>query len=141
MISGFLITSIIYTEIKQGVFSYRNFYIRRIKRILPLFFVVVITGLLLGWYVFLPTDRYGLSNSAAAATAFLANLYFARQGGYFDIANDEKPFLHLWSLSVEEHLLYIPDFAAGAVLLCFYEKTTEGEFCSDCDIADNRRFL
>jgi len=129
VISGFLITSIIYTEIKQGVFSYKNFYIRRIKRILPLFFVVVITGLLLGWYVFLPTDRYGLSNSAAAATAFLANLYFARQGGYFDIANDEKPFLHLWSLSVEEQFYFIfPTLLLGLCCFAFTRKRLKESF-------------
>ena len=59
VISGFLITSIIYKEMAEGTFTFANFYNRRIKRILPVFFVVLFTGLLIAWYFFLVRDYYG----------------------------------------------------------------------------------
>ncbi|OPH36221.1 acyltransferase [Moraxella lacunata] len=107
VISGFLITSIIYREINEGKFSFQNFYIRRIRRILPVFFFVMIVGLCFGWYIFLKQDYLGLLKSAIASTAFMANFYFARQSGYFDISNHEKPLLHIWSLSIEEQFYFI----------------------------------
>lgn len=107
VLSGFLITSIIYKEMQEGRFSFKEFYIRRIKRILPLFFVVLMTGMLVSRYVFMPNDNIGVIDSAISSLMFLANRHFARQGGYFDIASDEKPFLHLWSLSIEEQFYFI----------------------------------
>ena len=64
VISGFLITSIIYREMAEGTFSFANFYNRRIKRILPVFFVVLIVGLLVVWWLFLTKDYHGIGNSA-----------------------------------------------------------------------------
>lgn len=108
VLSGYLITSIIYKEILENKFSFKEFYIRRIKRILPLFFTVLILGLLICWYVFLPQDIGGVVDSAAASIIFLANRYFARlKGGYFDIGASEIPFLHLWSLSIEEQFYFV----------------------------------
>lgn len=107
VLSGFLITSIIYREMLSKTFSFTEFYNRRIKRILPLFFVVLITGLLISSYIFLPRDYRGVVDSALSSLIFLANRYFARQGGYFDTTSDEKPFLHLWSLSIEEQFYFI----------------------------------
>lgn len=107
VLSGFLITSIIHKEMEEGEFSFKNFYIRRIKRILPLFFVVLIVGILVCWWIFMPNDIIGVLDSAKAAIFFLANRYFAKQGDYFAISSDEKPFLHLWSLSTEEQFYFI----------------------------------
>nr|WP_315122911.1 acyltransferase [uncultured Capnocytophaga sp.] len=107
VISGFLITSIIYREMAEGTFSFANFYNRRIKRILPVFFVVLIVGLLVVWWLFLERSYYGVANSAIASILFLSNIYFSKGGGYFDINTEEKPFNHIWSLSVEEQFYFI----------------------------------
>lgn len=123
VLSGFLITSIIYREMLVGAFSFKEFYIRRIKRILPLFFVVLITGLLASWYVFLPKDSTRVAYTALSSVFFLANYYFARQGGYFDTSSDEKPFLHLWSLSIEEQFYFVfPVFLLLILRISFLRK-------------------
>ena len=107
VISGFLITSIIYKEMAEGTFTFANFYNRRIKRILPVFFVVLFIGLLIAWYFFLVRDYYGTANSAIMAVFFLSNIYFSRLGDYFDVAAEQRPFAHIWSLSVEEQFYFI----------------------------------
>lgn len=108
VISGYLITYIIYREICLDTFSFKNFYTKRIKRILPVFFVVLLTGLLFTGYLFVPYDQYGVANSAIASIFFLANIYFGRVGtGYFDNKTEELPFTHIWSLSVEEQFYFI----------------------------------
>ena len=107
VISGFLITSIIYREMAEGTFSFANFYNRRIKRILPVFFVVLIVGLLVVWWLFLEINYYGIANSAIASILFLSNIYFSRGGGYFDMTTKELPFNHIWSLSIEEQFYFI----------------------------------
>ncbi|MDO4708061.1 MAG: acyltransferase family protein [Porphyromonadaceae bacterium] len=115
VISGYLITSIILSEWEARRFSMWEFYRRRIQRILPLFFVVMVVGLILSYGLMLPEDRLSVEKSALASCAFLANILFARQGGYFDVSAEEKPFLHLWSLSVEEQFYLL--FPALLLLL------------------------
>lgn len=108
VISGFLITSIIYREIDLGCFSFKDFYLRRIKRILPVFFVVLFSTLLVGFFL-MPWEWsfVDLKKSALASTLFAANLYFMRSGGYFDPSLEDKPLLHIWSLSVEEQFYFV----------------------------------
>jgi peptidoglycan/LPS O-acetylase OafA/YrhL len=113
VISGFLITRIIANEIRSGRFSYADFYERRARRILPALFAVVVTVLVAGWFVLLPTDYLGTLRAAIGSVLFAANLVFWRQlrEGYF--ANDAKdnPLLHMWSLGVEEQFyLLFPVF-------------------------------
>ena len=81
VISGFLITTILYREMEQNNFSFANFYNRRIRRILPVCFVVIVVGLLLTHWLFLAKDYYSVANSAMASVFFLSNFYFARVGG------------------------------------------------------------
>lgn len=107
VISGYLITSIIYPQIENGTFSFSDFYNRRIKRILPLFFIVLLVGLGLCAYIMLPQDSNDAGRSAFGALFFAANIYFARSRGYFDAYSEEKPYLHLWSLSVEEQYYFV----------------------------------
>lgn len=107
VISGFLITAIIYGEMAAGKFRFTQFYLRRIKRILPLFFLVLLTGLGVAYLTFLPEDWENGWTSAIASCVFMANLFFMRGYGYFDAHFEEKPFLHLWSLSVEEQFYFI----------------------------------
>lgn len=107
VISGFLITMIIHREMSQGIFSFKTFYIRRIKRILPAFFAVLTATLIGGFLLFTKDDFFLLWKSALAALGFASNLYFAKGQGYFDPAQEEKPLLHIWSLSVEEQYYFV----------------------------------
>lgn len=107
VLSGFLITSIIYPQINNKTFSFIEFYRRRIKRILPIFFIVIATGMLIAYLLYIPQDAIEVGRSAFYSVFFLANILFARQGGYFDTSSEEKPFLHIWSLSVEEQFYFI----------------------------------
>ncbi|MEZ9351600.1 acyltransferase family protein [Vibrio splendidus] len=119
VISGYLITSIVYKDIVANNFSYLEFYTRRIKRILPAFYIVVFTCLFVGYFILLPDEYRGLGNSAATSLFSLSNLYFAKnKGGYFN-DSDEFPLLHTWSLSVEEQFYFILPTA----LLCIYGLT------------------
>lgn len=107
VISGFLITMIIHREMTSGTFSFKAFYIRRIKRILPAFFVVLAASVAIGAWLFTPNDFFFLLKSALVSMGFVANLYYARGQGYFDPAQGEKPLLHIWSLSIEEQYYFI----------------------------------
>lgn len=77
------------------------------KRILPAFFTVLFSTLLVGYWLFEAQDFQALYKSAFSAAFFGANIYFARNTGYFDSASEEKPLLHFWSLSVEEQFYFI----------------------------------
>lgn len=77
------------------------------KRILPAFFTVLFSTLLVGYWLFEAQDFQALYKSAFSAVFFGANIYFARNAGYFDSASEEKPLLHFWSLSVEEQFYFI----------------------------------
>lgn len=109
VISGFLITSLIAADLRQGSFSFINFWERRIRRILPPLIVVLIPVLIAGWFLHLPSDYKMLGQQVAAQSAFSSNVLFKSQAGYFDEASSVKPLLHTWSLSVEEQFyLFFP---------------------------------
>lgn len=109
VISGFLMTAILLREMSGGGgrFSLKAFYIRRIKRILPAFFAVLAATLIGGFFLFTKDDFFLLWKSALTALGFASNLYFARGKDYFDPAQEEKPLLHIWSLSVEEQFYFV----------------------------------
>lgn len=102
VISGYLITSLISNEMRQGRFSIVRFYERRARRIFPALFTVIIVSLFVGLAVLLPYDFKELGQSAVAAAAFVSNILFWEQQGYFATASEQKPLLHTWSLAVEE---------------------------------------
>ncbi|PHN33168.1 acyltransferase family protein [Pseudomonas sp. ICMP 460] len=102
VISGYLITSIIWRERQVGRFSFVDFWARRARRILPALFVMMAATLVVGWFLLAPKDYEALGRSAHYQVTFTSNLLFARQHGYFDSASDIKPLLHTWSLAVEE---------------------------------------
>ncbi|ENX2605433.1 TPA: acyltransferase family protein [Neisseria gonorrhoeae] len=107
VISGFLMTAILLREMSGGRFFLKTFYIRRIKRILPAFFAVLAATLAGGFFLFTKDDFFLLWKSALTALGFASNLYFARGKDYFDPAQEEKPLLHIWSLSVEEQFYFV----------------------------------
>lgn len=113
VISGFLITSIVATEIAENRFSLLSFYERRARRILPALTVVVLSVFVVGWFFLLPGEYKDLGQSALAAALFLSNVYFTLKLDYFAQAAEFAPLLHTWSLAVEEqfYLFYPPMLA------------------------------
>jgi len=100
VISGFLITTIILNQ--SETFSIVNFYARRIRRILPVLFVVIAFVMAIGALIFNFRAFKDLGQSVTATSLFLSNILFWYRGGYFSTSSIEKPLLHTWSLAVEE---------------------------------------
>ena len=102
VISGYLITGIIISEMAEGKFSIVNFYERRARRILPALFFVMAACLPFAWLWLTPSDLKGFGQSLVGASTFSSNILFWLQSGYFDTGAELKPLLHTWSLAVEE---------------------------------------
>ena len=102
VISGFLISTIIFQNLQQDTFSILDFYKRRIKRIFPALILVLIASFVAGWFVLLPADYKQLGKHMAAGAAFVSNFAFWNESGYFESGSKLKPLLHLWSLGIEE---------------------------------------
>ncbi len=107
VVSGYLISTIIFANLEQGSFSFVEFYSRRIRRIFPALTVVLATGGILGWFVLL-TDEYSrLGLHIVAGAGFVSNFVLWSEAGYFDGDAYTKPFLHLWSLGIEEQFYIV----------------------------------
>ncbi len=102
VISGFLISGMLFDQAAQGRIDLIDFYARRIRRIFPALIVVLAASLIVGWLIFLPADLVRLGKSTIASAAFAANFYFWFQSGYFSPDAHTFPLLHMWSLGVEE---------------------------------------
>jgi peptidoglycan/LPS O-acetylase OafA/YrhL len=102
VISGYLITSIIISEISRNAFSIVGFYDRRIRRIIPALAFVCLASIPAAYFYLTPSDLKGFGQSLVAITLFSSNFLFWLESGYFDNAADFKPLLHTWSLAVEE---------------------------------------
>ena len=110
VISGFLITSIVYREHLAGHFSYARFYERRIRRLFPALAVMLVLTGIVAWFLLLPEDYKLFSEAQGLSVLFLANFHFWNKTDYFNDAVGNIPLLHTWSLSVEEqfYLLFPP---------------------------------
>lgn len=108
VISGYLISSIIYAECQKEKFSFLKFYQRRIARILPLFSVVALATIICASFIYTAQDFAATGAMLVATALSVANMKLMLQGNYFEISPDSQPFLHYWSLSVEEqfYILY-----------------------------------
>ena len=102
VISGYLITLILWKEITAGSFRITRFYDRRVRRIMPALLVLLFVVTILSAIILLPTDLVGFGRSIVATLAFVGNIYFWRDTDYFSHSASTKPLLHLWSLGVEE---------------------------------------
>lgn len=102
VISGYLITSIIITEKKEETFNLINFYERRVRRIFPALYVVMIVSLPFAWLLMSPHQLKEFSESLVAVSLFTSNVLFWKQSDYFDAEASLKPLLHTWSLGIEE---------------------------------------
>lgn len=107
VISGYLITTIIVTELENNTFSIVKFYERRARRILPVLFFVMLACIPFAWLLLPATDMKDFSQSLIAVSIFSSNFLFWNESGYFDTAAEMKPLLHTWSLAVEEQFYII----------------------------------
>jgi peptidoglycan/LPS O-acetylase OafA/YrhL len=102
VISGYLITSVIWREMRTGTFTLTQFYARRCRRILPALFVVLGATWIAARLRLTADDVHGLARHIIGGATFTSNILLWQETGYFDIAAFRKPLLHLWSLGVEE---------------------------------------
>ena len=107
VISGFLISSIIFENLDRNSFSFREFYGRRIKRIFPALALVLLSCLVFGWFGLLGDEYKQLGKHIAAGAVFVSNFALWQESGYFNNAAETKPLLHLWSLAIEEQFYIV----------------------------------
>ncbi len=107
VISGFLISKIIFKNILISKFNFLDFYNRRIKRIFPALILVLIFSTLYGYLVLFPHEFKILNKHSKYALMFISNIIFYREVGYFDVSAELKPLLHLWSLAIEEQFYLV----------------------------------
>ena len=105
VISGYLISKLILGEISStGGFSFKRFYIRRIRRLFPALAATLLFSLIFAVALFSPQQFQSYGRSLAAAVFSVSNIQFWLESGYFDADSHLKPLLHTWSLSVEEQI-------------------------------------
>ena len=120
VISGFLMTSIIFRGLENNTFNIFKFYAARASRIIPALGALIFLLLILGWFFLAPTDYKILGKHAASSISFFSNITYLKESGYFDASSQEKWLLHTWSLSVEWQFYII----YPAVLLLLKRFTT-----------------
>jgi peptidoglycan/LPS O-acetylase OafA/YrhL len=101
VISGFLMTRIIFRGIEQQNFSILKFYVARANRIIPALAVLCLVLLVFGWFYLAPLEYKTLGKHIVSSMGFLSNVIYWRESGYFDAVSHEKWLLHTWSLSAE----------------------------------------
>jgi peptidoglycan/LPS O-acetylase OafA/YrhL len=131
VISGYLITSILLRDFERNTFSLAKFYQRRIARLFPAFLIVALATLAGAFFIYSAQDLASSGATLTASTLSVANIKFMMQGNYFKIASDAQPFLHDWSLSVEEQFYLL--FPATLLFLFLkakrYRTTLLGILC------------
>lgn len=108
VISGYLISEILFRNFENDTFSLADFYSHRIRRIFPALIVILIFCLTLGWFSLLADEFMQLGKHMTAGATFVSNFALLSEAGYFDNSAETKPLLHLWSLGIEEqfYILY-----------------------------------
>lgn len=111
VISGYLISNIILSELDNNNFQFKNFYYRRIRRILPALFSTIFLSIFIGYILLTPKAIIEFANSAVASIFFFANFYFENLDFYNAESTKYMPLLHTWSLSIEEQFyIFFPLF-------------------------------
>lgn len=109
VISGYLISTIVLIELQKNKFSLFTFYEKRVKRIAPAYFLMLIAVSLLGYLIYLPTDAGTLRDTLFRSALFTSNIFFANGESYFGTQSHENPLLHTWSLAVEmQFYIFLP---------------------------------
>jgi peptidoglycan/LPS O-acetylase OafA/YrhL len=107
VISGFVIATKLVEEIDEGKFSIANFYVRRIRRILPALVATILLCCVAACAFFLPNALHDFARSVVATAVFLSNMYFWKNSGYFETGALDRPLLHTWSLAIEEQFYIV----------------------------------
>ncbi len=107
VISGFVITGLFLKEHHAREFCLYDFWLRRVRRILPACAVMVVASLTVGYFILFPDDYQELALSAIAVQTLSANHFFLKNTGYFSGNGELKPLLHTWSLAVEEQFYLV----------------------------------
>ncbi len=102
VISGFLITTIILRSLAQETFGFLSFYARRVRRIFPALIVMLLASVVAGWFFFAAQEYKNLGLHTLGGATFSSNFLLWQESGYFDVAAERKPLMHLWSLAIEE---------------------------------------
>lgn len=131
VISGFLITTILYQELNEKKISLTNFYERRARRILPALFIVMGACATLAYWSLLPHELDSFGQSLVATSLFSNNILLALTSGYWSLASEFKPLLHTWSLGVEEQyyvlipliFIFYRQWASSSILRLFVSAT------------------
>lgn len=116
VISGYLISLLALQAIEAGRFGLADFYLRRLRRIVPALLVVLLACLLFAVLLALPRETRAIGKHVAGGAAFVSNLVLWTEAGYFDGSSQRKPLLHLWSLGIEEQFYLLWPLAALALL-------------------------
>lgn len=132
VISGYLITTLLLSEIESEKFRFKDFYARRARRLFPALFSVLGFSAILGLFLLMPQELENLGESLASTALFGSNILFFSENGYFTGPAESKPLLHTWSLAIEEQyyllfpgfLLFISRFARSR-----YFTLTASIFC------------
>lgn len=141
VISGYLITGIIKRSLENHTFSFLEFYENRIRRIVPaLFFMLLVTLLFYAYFAVTMDEVFTLRRIVRRTVLAVSNFYFFRNTGYFDMAAENIPFLHTWSLAVEEQFYFImPLFLFllfrkkhSHINIYIYINTLTAQFCFLC---------
>lgn len=122
VISGFLIGGIIFRERANGTFTYRKFYARRARRILPALFTVILFSMIAGWLTMMPDTLRYFGGAALSTLLFISNIWFFEVIDYFNPAALKDPLIHTWSLAVEEQFYFFVPLLFG-LLWRFGTKT------------------
>ena len=113
VISGYLISGIIFRGLISETFSFRDFYSKRIKRIIPNLVSVLLFVAIVGWFVTSASEFKRIAANISHSAFFYQNFTLINEDDYFGILSQNNPLLHIWSLSIEEQFyLLFP-------LLCF----------------------
>ena len=112
VLSGYLISTLIFRALQAGQFDLRDFYIRRVRRLFPALCTVLLACLLFSAFFTFPSQARQVGQHVAAGAVFASNLALWLEAGYFDAASETKPLLHLWSLGIEEQFYILWPLAA-----------------------------
>jgi peptidoglycan/LPS O-acetylase OafA/YrhL len=107
VISGYLITTIILKKLAEGSFSFLDFYERRIRRIFPALFTVLLTCIPFAWATMTPEQYERFSKNLISVVFFFSNIRLWKEQDYFSPSAEENPLLHTWSLSLEEQFYFL----------------------------------
>lgn len=128
VLSGYLISGILFQSLEAGRFSILDFYSRRAQRIFPALSLVLLACLLFSAFFTFPGEARTIGKHIGAGALFISNFVLWQESGYFDLGAEAKPLLHLWSLGIEEQFYIV--WPLAAVLLFKYRRWSLWVLCA-----------